>query len=971
MSKVYGFSSFRLDPESWRLSDGMQLRPLRPKTFELLRHLLDNAGRLVSKEDLLAAVWPGIKVTDSSLSTCMNELRHALDDKPQRPRFVETVHRRGYRFIAPVATTDDEVPDPLRSPQSIFVGREEEKAVLHDAWTRALDGAREVLFVTGEPGIGKTTLVDHFLGTVQSAAPAAIGRGQCAELLGDGEAFLPIIDALSSLCRGSCGKEASEVLLRRAPAWSVLVPQLRETAGLKRAKSEARPARMMGEIAAALEAIAESVPLILVCEDLHGADRSTLDLIAYLAKHRSAARLMMICTYRSNGPRADPPRVKEIVRELRVHRQCRVLRLKGLTEIEIAEYMRRRDAIRVERLAREMHARTAGNALFMAAIADQLETMRGAPGAAIDLRRLGVPDNIHDLIEHQIEQLPEPDRKLLQAASVAAMVNAEFSSASLAAALELAAENQEQVEEEFERLTRDVHFLHPTGVMQWPDGTVAAAYGFRHSLYQEVLYAMMGAGIRARTHLRIAKRLETAYGARAPEIAAELAMHFERGGDYRSAVTHLAIGSDSALDRGANREALERIETALKLCDRLPNDEDRLRKEVDLETKRMAALGTLRMPSSRIEAAARRIAELARGQWSPQQIVLQGLFKLYSAPREARAAQTLVETGLRQLESLHDRAGGTDLAQYQSLCHWALGYAANLQGRFMEALSHADRTIETYDPEYQPASFDTKVQGNTEGVASLWHLGYPDEAKKRALHAIEYAERISHAPAISTSTAVAATLFWHCREWNEVRNYANKLIAFTADKDFPYWRALGEFLRGSAVAGLEDVRAGCTIMRAAIVELDILSADMSPPLHILGKTWLQVVEANAGFLPVGDAIRFVQEQIDDSIASGLTGTLAHYYHLMGLLRLKAGGENPNLSAQATAEKWFRKSLETARSQAARSLELRASMELARLWQRQGKTAQARKMLAAVYGWFKEGRSSPDLEDAKKLIAELK
>ena len=870
MAKVYGFSSYRLDPESWRLSDGEQLRPLRPKTFELLRHLLDNAGRLVSKNDLLASVWPGIKVTDSSLSTCMNELRQALNDDAQRPRFVQTVHRRGYRFIAPVAISEGDVPVPQRSPQSIFVGREEEKAVLHGAWTQVLDGTRQAVFVAGEPGIGKSSLVDHFVKTVESSRRVAIGRGQCAEQLGDGEAFLPIIEALTNLSRGACGKEVSEILLRQAPAWSVLVPHLRESVGSKWTKSEPRPARMMGEIAAALDAIAEIAPVILVCEDLHAADRSTLDLSAYLAR-QGPGRVMVIATYRSNGPRADPARVKEATRELRAHRQCRVLRLQGLTEIEIGEYMRRRDAIRVEKLAREMHARTAGNALFMAAIADQLETMRGSRGAAIDLRRLGVPDNIHDLIEHQIEQLPEQDRKPLQAASVAATVNSEFSAASLAGALEFSGESQERIEEECERLTRDVHFLHATGVVQWPDGTVAAGYGFRHSLYQEVLYAMMGAGMRARIHLRIAKRLEAAYGARAGEIAAEIAMHFERGGDYRNAVAHLAIVAGSALDRGAARDTLERIETALKLIEQVPHDDDGVRIEIELQTKRIGALGTLRMAPSRIEGATRRIAELARGQWSPQQIVLQGLFKLYSMPREARAAQTLVETGLKQLEALHDSAGGTELAQFQSLCHWALGFALNLQGKFMDALAHADRTIETYDPEYQPASFNTKVQGNTEGVMSLWCLGYPDEAKKRALRAIELAERISHAPSLSTSIAVATTLFWHCREWSEVRTYANKLIAFIADKDFPVWRAFGEFFRGSAVAGLEDLREGCSIMRAAIVELDLLSGGASPPLHIQGKTWLHLLEAEAGLLSRDEAIRFVQEQIDDSIASGSPG----------------------------------------------------------------------------------------------------
>src|SRR5215469_11465642 len=135
MPKAYRFSSFRLDPHSWRLSEGDRLKPLRPKTFVLLRYLLENAGRLVTKDDLLAAVWPGIKVTESSLSTCMNELRDVLSDDRNQPRFVETVYGLGYRFVATVATTEDELPIPQLSPTAIFVGRTEEMTALREAWT--------------------------------------------------------------------------------------------------------------------------------------------------------------------------------------------------------------------------------------------------------------------------------------------------------------------------------------------------------------------------------------------------------------------------------------------------------------------------------------------------------------------------------------------------------------------------------------------------------------------------------------------------------------------------------------------------------------------------------------------------------------------------------------------------------------------------------------------------------------------
>jgi len=151
--KAYRFSSFRLDPQTWKLRKNNEFRPLRPKTFSILRHLLDHAGRLVSKEDLFSAIWPGVNVENSALRVCMNELRQALDDDPHRPRFVETVHRRGYRFIAPVdfTTDDDEEPTQLLQVPAILVGREQESARLLNCWERALTGTRQAVFVVGEP----------------------------------------------------------------------------------------------------------------------------------------------------------------------------------------------------------------------------------------------------------------------------------------------------------------------------------------------------------------------------------------------------------------------------------------------------------------------------------------------------------------------------------------------------------------------------------------------------------------------------------------------------------------------------------------------------------------------------------------------------------------------------------------------------------------------------------------------------
>src|SRR5262249_2495240 len=169
------FPPFHLDLTNEQLWRGTQQLPLRPKPFALLRYLAENPGRLVTKEELLQAVWPETYVSEGLLSTYIRDLRAALGDDPEAPRFIETVVRRGYRFIAPLMTappaagltspvpSSDAQHSGLSTQDSVLVGRETELAQLHGWLEKALAGERQVVFVTGEPGIGKTTLLDAFL----------------------------------------------------------------------------------------------------------------------------------------------------------------------------------------------------------------------------------------------------------------------------------------------------------------------------------------------------------------------------------------------------------------------------------------------------------------------------------------------------------------------------------------------------------------------------------------------------------------------------------------------------------------------------------------------------------------------------------------------------------------------------------------------------------------------------------------
>ncbi|HEU4691208.1 MAG TPA: winged helix-turn-helix domain-containing protein, partial [Vicinamibacterales bacterium] len=233
--KSFTFGGFRLDTANERLWQGAQAIALRPKAFAVLAHLLEHAGELVTKQQLLDAVWPGTFVTDAVLKDSVRQLRDALGDDADSPRFIETAHRRGYRFIgrmssesALTASRDDsqDTTDGRAAPLTTGVlGREAELARMNGWLERALRGERQLIFVTGEPGIGKTTLV----GAVRDQAAArgiCMAWGQCLEQYGAGEAYLPVLDGLARLGRTPNGGFITEQFRRHAPTWLLELPSL-------------------------------------------------------------------------------------------------------------------------------------------------------------------------------------------------------------------------------------------------------------------------------------------------------------------------------------------------------------------------------------------------------------------------------------------------------------------------------------------------------------------------------------------------------------------------------------------------------------------------------------------------------------------------------------------------------------------------------------------------------------------------
>ncbi len=270
----------------------------------MLHLLAERAQELVTKQDLLERVWGGMAVGDDALTSCIQELRGVLGDDARRPHYIETRHRRGYRLMVP-ATVDEQsgaaAPLQVASPEpSRLVGRVAEFGELARAFDQARSGRRQIVFISGEPGIGKSSLADAFLEQLRTSQTVKIAHGQCLDHHGVGEPYLPLIEALTRLAGGADGAAVKEILSTQAPSWLAQMPALwtRSERSALETRGRATRERMMRELTLAIEAIAADAPLLLKLEDIHWSDTSTLDWLAHVARRPEPARLMVMATFR-------------------------------------------------------------------------------------------------------------------------------------------------------------------------------------------------------------------------------------------------------------------------------------------------------------------------------------------------------------------------------------------------------------------------------------------------------------------------------------------------------------------------------------------------------------------------------------------------------------------------------------------------------------------------------------------------
>lgn len=960
---MYRFLDRTLDVANARLRHGAETVTLRPKTLAVLHHLIRRPQALITKDELLAAVWPDTAVSDWVLTTTMRDLREQIDDDARQPRIIETVHRRGYRFIAPVQLDAAAVAGVSTGE---FVGREQDVATLATWWQRAAGGSRQVGFVLGEAGIGKTVLVDAFVARLQSDAASArhtapmFARGQCIEQHSVREPYAPLLEAIGKLCAtATMGSDLVESLHRHAPAWLAQLPGLlapEESRRLEKRIGDATSRRMLREFAGFLSAL--PVPLLLVIEDLHWSDPSTLDAIAMMAQGRDPLRLMVLGTYRPVEATIGDHPLRAVHQRLRGRGHCQDLWLAPLSEASVFRYLQARwpglDA--ADALARKVYVHTDGHPLYVVHTAEFLEAsgtvaraaggwqVHGEPGDAA----FGVPDGLRRLIAAQSAALPADDRGILEAASLAGR---SFPASLVAAALDA---DVVVVESRLEGMAESGRFVGADGAVEWPDGTIAGGYRFNHFLHQSVVRAGVPPARARQWHRRLAERLERAYGGDPADAAGEIARHWEACGAAERAVPHLERCAARAFARGASREAESLVTRALALLEPLPETPERASVIARLRLKLGRALAPRRgFADPAIEREYARALRICEAGGDPRQHLhaLCALAVTYLAQGRLPELRRSFEV-LRKATALASVRADVFIA---TLIRGMIAYHCGDLGEARDLLRQAMRGEEFALP---IVGTDLRVVADSYLGITAVHLGCPDEGRAHLRAAAARAAASERAIDRGFAAQMDCYVQLLLRDMDALARAGARAASL---EDLPAINAVGRFASGRAQVAGGRRAEGIAAMRAAIAAYRETGQRIGLPALMVGLA--------AALVDVGEpmaAQECLREARECAEASGDLRQLPELYRLMGV----------HASAdRRTAVRHLRHAAVLARRYGARWSELRVTTSQARLALAPGARAATRRRraaaLAAALAPITEGADTADVRDAQRVLASLK
>ena len=861
-------------------------------------------------------------------------------------------------------------PDPARLPPAVSerhtVGHDDVRAQLRAAFAEAAAGRGAMFAFAGEPGMGKTTLAEDFLRELEASARACtIARGRCSERLGGAGVYLPWLEALDSM-HDETGGSAARLLKTVAPTWYAQVapldtsedsPEVR-LATVNRAGSQEWMKRELGTF---VEEVSRHRPLVLFLDDVHWADASTVDLIAYIAGRLENARVLLLVTYRPSDLMLGRHPFLQLLLDLRGRGIAREIDVTSLARVDVERYLALEfpDHRFPPEFAAFVHARTEGHPLFMA---DLLRTLRDrnmvsrVEGAWRLVRPVSefeheTPASTRSMIGLKIARLSEEDRRLLVAASVQGY---EFEAATVARALAL---DPGDVEDALDRLGRQHALVRSMREVEFPDRTLTVRYRFAHALYQNALYASIGPARRASLSRAIAQALLDTHGDEAVTRASDLALLLETARDFSRAAMFFAAASERARQVFAYREALTLADRGMQMLRALPDTPERAPRELQHLMAIAVATHPLRgYAAPELEERYRRMRQLCDEIGNRPEIF--GPLCALGASHFMRAELPGVLETTERLSAIADATGDPAMRVWTE---WGRGAARSHVGDFRTAHAHLERGVAAYTPALHAGlmimtGFDAGVGCGFQDARVLWTLGFKDTAARR-LHDTKALARGSGHPLMNLFVTVFEAWLYQLREEpRQVQALTAEGLPIVDQYGFPQIAAWLQGFDGWATARTGDPRAGEKRLRDGLALSAAIGLALMRPQF---TTMLAEVVARDG--RIDEALALLDE------AEAIAERTRERYYLAETLRIRGEllsyrGEHPDAVVAA-----LERAVRVAREQEARSFELRAATSLARAFCGVGRREDARAVLQPVVSWFTEGLDAQEYVEARAVL----
>ena len=843
-----------------------------------------------------------------------------------------------------IATTDDRFEAVRGFHLTPFIGRESEVAMLAERWAAARDGEGQVLLLYGEPGVGKSRTTQVLRESV-AREPHTRLRYQCSPYH-TSSALHPVIEQLER----AAGFERDDDIEARLTKLERLVGTKGDTPALfasllslevpdgRYAPLTMSPQKQKQETLRALAdqvtLLSEAQPVLLIFEDAHWIDPTSQEMLDLLVPYIADKRVLLVVTYR---PEYVPP-----WSEGQGH----------LSKVSLGRLGRKQAAALVNRVTdgkplpdevlRQILAKTDGIPLFVEELTKTVLEMGIEAATAI-------PPTLHDSLMARLDHL-SPVKEVAQAG---ACIGREFSYALLSAVSTL---RDSELDDALQRLVNS-ELIFRRGSP--PD----ASYVFKHALVQDSAYQSMLRGRRQSLHKAIAEQLpaiEPTIAETEPEL---IAHHLTEAGLAGEALDYWLKAGELALNRSAMSEAITHLQTGLALLESLPESEYRTRQEFRF----LVAIGPALMAKQGFAGAdvgetyGRALAISKKLDDAPEIFpALYGMYIYHRIGGRISDAKALADSYLQRAEADGDTAS-------QINAHRAMGLSLFDFGNFEESRFHLDRAIALYDPdEHIGLAFKYAQDPRIAALSLLCHslapLGYLDQAGASVAKAKELADVLGHPQTVVYAKTIGLAVHWHRREPERALAPAGDAFELAEQYGYPYFRNFaGAYLSWARICS-GDVATGKDMFSHSMAGLRAIGAEGNRAMFlcILSDALVSMNLHEDAKPALSEALRIAAETGDGTVKSEIL-------RLHGMATLKARGKDGSDEAESA----FADALALARAQKAKLFELRAARDLARLWQREGKRAEAHELLFPVYDWFTEGFDTADLIEAKALLEELK